>query len=133
MPADVRFCKICGALMEGNYVNRFIRENVTNRLSIIYRPIVLCVAISAVLYWAGLFLRHQELIRWAWMGMSGVPLLIMIWFMGSKVFLHRRTSLARKEYVVLFSLFVILPIALLIYTILVFLGLLPFPDISFGF
>jgi hypothetical protein len=86
------------------------------------------LAISTVLFWAGLFLRHQELIRWAWIGMIGVPCLIMIGFVGSKVLLHPKTFHTRKEYVAVSTIFVIVPIVLLIYNVLVFLGLLPFPD-----
>ena len=129
-PVNVRFCKICGALMEERSIDRFIRENVTPRLSVINRPVVLCLAISIILFWAGVFLRHQELIRWAWIGMIGVPCLIMIGVVGIRVLLHPRTFHTRKEYVAFSALLIGLPIGLLIYTVLVFRGVLPFPRIK---
>jgi hypothetical protein len=113
--------------------NRSIRENMTDRFAVVYRPIVLIFAISMVLYWAGSFLKYQELILWARIGMMVVPFLIILGFAGSKVLLQRRTFHTRKEYVAFSLVFVILPIVPLIYAVLVFLGLLPFPDTSFSF
>jgi len=113
--------------------NRSVLENVTDRLATVYRPIVLIFAISMVLYWTGSFLKYQGLILWAQIGMMVVPFLIILGFASFKVLFQRRTLHTRKEYVAFSILFVILPIVPIIYAVLVFLGLLPFPDISFGF
>jgi hypothetical protein len=112
--------------------NRFMLENMTDRFAVVYRPIVLIFAISMVLYWTGSFLKYQGLILWAQIGMMVVPFLIILGFASFKVLLQRRTFHTRKEYVVFSMLFMVLPIVPIIYAVLVFLGLLPFPDISFG-
>jgi hypothetical protein len=60
--------------------------------------------------------------------MIGVPCLIIIGVVGIRVLLNPRTFRTRKEYVVVSTIFFIVPIVLLIYSVLVFLGLLPFPE-----
>jgi hypothetical protein len=92
---------------------------------------VICFVVSAVLYWLALGLEYRVLIGWAWMGMM-TPLIVFFGFWGFMALFHRKTFHTTKEYMLFCLIFLGVPIVLLVYTVLVFLALLPFPFIEFG-
>ena len=69
------------------------------------------------------------------MGLDGhddPPLIFLFGVLGFMALFHRKTFRTTKEYVLFSLIFLGVSIVLLVYAVLVFLGLLPFPFIEFG-
>jgi predicted nucleic acid-binding Zn ribbon protein len=127
-PADARFCENCGALVEeGNLKQEDMRDRFYQFFwKALFYPFVICLFASVVLYWLALSLEYQGLIRWAWIGIM-TPIIFFIGFWGLMAAFHRKTFKTTNEYTLVSLILLGGPIALLVYTVLVFLGLLPFP------
>jgi hypothetical protein len=118
---------------EDNLRHENMRDSSYVRLwKVLFYPFVICSIASAILYWLALGSEYRGLIRWAWIGMM-TPIIIGLGFWGFMALFHRRTFHTTKEYMLFSLIFLGVPIVLLIYEVLVFLGLLPFPVIEFGF
>lgn len=98
---------------------------------VLFYPLVICFIASAILYWLALGLEYRGFIGWAWIGMM-TPLIVGLGFWGFMALFHRRAFHTIKEYMLFSLIFLGVPIVLLVYEVLVFLGLLPFPVIEFG-
>jgi small-conductance mechanosensitive channel len=132
LPAHARFCESCGALVEEPPVKEDLRGRFYARLwKVLFYPFVICFVASAVLYWLSHGLEYRGLIGWAWMGMM-TPLIVLFGFLGFMALFHRKTFRTTKEYILFSLIFLGVSIVLLVYAVLVFLGLLPFPFIEFG-
>jgi small-conductance mechanosensitive channel len=128
LPADARFCESCGALVEEDKLkHEDMRGRFYARLwKVLFYPFVICFVVSAVLYWLALGLEYRVLIGWAWIGMI-TPIVFFFGFWGFMAVSHRKNFHTTKEYILFSLIFLGVPIALLVLTVLIFLGLLPFP------
>ena len=125
-------CEGCGALVKDTLRHEDKHDRLNARLwTSLFYAFAICFIASLALYWLALGLDYHELIGWAWIGMM-TPLIAGFGFWGLMALLHKKTFHTTKEYRLFSLIFLGVPIVLLVYTVLVFLGLLPFPTIRFG-
>ena len=133
LPAHARFCESCGALVEEDNLRHedMLGGSYARLWKVLFYPFVICFIASAILYWLALGLEYRGFIGWALIGMM-TPLIVGLGFWGFMALFHRRTFHTTRECMLFSLIFLGVPVVLLVYEVLVFLGLLPFPVIEFG-